>query len=175
MFPHCISLPLDPFLHSLISSSTEESTSRYLLIIYALAFTVSWWWWGQMTASCCDDFGHCHWLVVSLYSLPHHRTNQHMQGFWEYGEGCRHMIKATLFRIIEYPELRPKRIVEYNSWLQTEVPKIQTLCLKTLPSCSLNSGRLRAVTSFWGACSGDWSPSYYLLWLCPLTSAERGL
>lgn len=65
------------------------------------------------------------------------------------------MIKATLFRIIEYPELRPKRIVEYNSWLQTEVPKIQTLCLKTLPSCSLNSGRLRAVTSFWGACSGD--------------------
>jgi len=61
------------------------------------------------------------------------------------------MIKATLIRVIEYPELRPKRIMEYNSWLQTELPKIQTLCLKTLSSCSLNSGRLRAVTTSLGS------------------------
>lgn len=139
--------PLFAFINPL---QRWESTSSYLLIIFALAFTVSWWWWGQTTTS-FDDFGCCHWSVVSLHSLPHHRTNQHMQGFWGYETGCKQMIKATLIRVIEYPELRPKRIMEYNSWLQTELPKIQTLCLKTLSSCSLNSGRLRAVTTSLGS------------------------
>lgn len=131
--------PLFAFINPL---QCWESTSPYLLIIFALAFTLSWWWWGQTTTS-FDDFGCCHWSVVSLHSLPHHRTNQHMQGFWGYETGCKQMIKATLIRVIEYPELRPKRIMEYNSWLQTELPKIQTLCLKTLSKRFLNSGSLR--------------------------------
>ena len=41
-------------------------------------------------------------------------------------------------RITEYPHL--DEIIESSSWLLTGPPKLQTLCLRTLPKHSLNSG-----------------------------------
>jgi len=55
----------------------------------------------------------------------------------------------TLYIIIEYSELeRTQGIVESSSRLHTASPKIQTLCLKALSKCSLNSCSL-------GLCPGD--------------------
>jgi len=60
-------------------------------------------------------------------------------------------------RITEYPEWegthKDQRAQFSNSWLHTGPPKIQTLCLRELSKCSLNSGCLEPWSLPWGACS----------------------
>lgn len=43
---------------------------------------------------------------------------------------------------------RPKRITESNSWHRTAPPQFQTPRLKAVSVCSLNSGKLIAITHF---------------------------
>jgi len=56
--------------------------------------------------------------------------------------------KVKNHRIQFQPSLDGRtKIIKSNSWLHTGLPKIQTLCLRTLSKCFLNSGRVSAVTT----------------------------
>ena len=49
------------------------------------------------------------------------------------------MISRGPFQPLQYGD---SVITEYNSWLHAAPPKIQTLCLRAVSKCSLNSSSL---------------------------------
>ena len=70
------------------------------------------------------------------------------------------LVFLTGHRITEYPELEPISIIKSNSWLHKGSPKNQTICLRALSRCFLNSGKLSAmITALAGHLS--LSPSFH--------------
>ena len=62
--------------------------------------------------------------------------------------GVKYWSKVKNHRIQFQPSLDGRtKIIKSNSWLHTGLPKIQTLCLRMLSKCFLNSGRVSAMTT----------------------------